>query len=287
MATQNTLDYGTAPTRLRKWRRHLFWLAILGVVIGVGLLTKPIAERWYTQWRYEREMARWYAEVANEVPPEHALRFAKRWQDLNSARLATSQMQVVGWVNDYPTDPSLKGLPYISGDRILYGRSSNGAVFSGELASPAGARAVFMIFPMTFPSHFVASGNPSVGTAFFAAPLPAPRSADHVFSFSIVCVAKSADGVWHTAVTNSASLLTANPGDVRMYAGTRDPRDPSKFKIPFDVGGATGWIDGALVPGPKNAKDSKDAVVESMLNSTINFVVRYSPAPSTTQAGFQ
>src|SRR5262249_19716208 len=76
----------------------------------------------------------------------------------------------------------------------------------------------------------------------------------------------------------------ASPGEIRIFAGQVDPKDASRFSIPFEARGRKGWIDCQFVDGESSSKDPAMAKIDSEVNAGVEFSIRMEPAPSTQPA---
>lgn len=250
MAWPTTLDYGTQPTRLRKWRRRLFWVGLATAVLAVGLLVLPLADHEYQQWKYRHAMVQWYAKVANFTAPERELEYFGG-PEFN---LASQYGSGSGW-SARQGDLLLWGMPPDPRPNTARFGGNAGSIFASEMKTQMGGKAVVLIIPTNRP----------VGA----------------LNFAVCCFVRTSRGVKETSTPYIVPMPGLQPQQVRLRTGQRDPQDGSRFSIPMSINGAGGWIDGVVLPGPSASSDPKIAIEESMLNSTINFTVRMGTVPAT------
>lgn len=247
VADKPQLDYApTLPWRRTRLARLLFALLLLVVVVGAGILAYPRVREQLQVLEWQRRC------MAAPVPP------------------GTLVLEDRDWL--FPSGTGSAGVPFVW--RSLYGAisppglNSASTLFLQDMRTPAGRRRL-------------------VAVDIDRPPMWRPWREPYVLNLSARVVRPGVGMLRPTVVsTTSHSVTVANsplqerePGrHLRVYAGTRDPKDASHFTFTYEAGGEAHVVDGWL-------RDDDTVVLETRTESTPTPPAPASPASPRTSAG--
>jgi hypothetical protein len=251
------LDYGCSPPR---WRRRRTWItaAILVVVALSVLTTWRHAKQWYHQWVYRREAARWYAQAANWVELPTKLKYTENPIDAPRGKFLRSY-SVAGSPNI-----GFKSFGGSSVERLpLF--DASGRLFLA--ASPD--EVMFFMHERTTANdvtRLIAINDPHFAGDYFGV------------NCNVIGLLNGDYRVLRGGWRRLDMTAICGPGEIRVFAGQPDPKDRSRFSIPFEAHGRRGWIDGVFKPGPGVFNDPAKARSYADENSNIELSIRMESA---------
>ena len=197
------ISYGTRPSRTRRWARRLRWPAVLALVGVTAFWWGPPAWR-RVQHRY------WFERCASHTAPAD---------------------RVVWQIWDGPPGRVRGEKPYLPREWAeFYARSSppgpkaHGNVFLGERRTPSGRRLLVAVDSLPDPVtwYHQASRNPKLLVrAFTPGAFPAlPKQ----------------------VIDAKTTVKLPGRGMASLFAGQRDPNDPTHFVIPYGGGELHRWV---------------------------------------------
>ncbi len=264
-----TLSYGRRAPAWR--RRRVIVPAVIGVaVIVAGWMTSSRVAAWYELWSYRHEAARWYAAACNFSEPPTKLKYTENPADAPRG----------GFVHSYS----------VSGSNVTTGAASYGGstverlpLFTGDgkpILAAAPDQAMLFV-------HLRTSAHGL--TRLIAVERPIFDGKILRFPFNEIGLLKGDYRILRGGTVTIDMSGIAAPGEIRIFAGQPDPKDASRFSIPFEARGRRGYFDGVFTVGSHSSPDPASAKVEEEINSVVEMTVRMEatstrPAAATAPA---
>ena len=258
--TAHQLSYGTQPPSFRRWLRLFYLSGVLIAIVAGGWVAKDAIAHRFAKYQYGRQADRWYPRVVSRMEAPAVLKYTENPSDAPYG--FTSSVGGVGF-EIRGQDPAIDRLPMFNGrgDPIL----SNDwcIVFAHERTNSTGLTRLLMV-----------SMNPWQGGKIWLSTYQIVRHTGGTLQ-GMIGMLKST-GNWF----DMSGFAT--PGSLRVFSGQPDPKDASRFYIPFESNGRHGRICGVFVAGDVFSKDPHDAAVETEMNSDVHWTVTLD-APATTR----
>lgn len=259
------LTYGRqAP----KWRRKRYWVlgGIVIVSLAVGFLVRQRVKSWYDLWVYRQEAARWYASALNWSEPPTKLKYTENPADAPGSKFLRfynngGTTRLIGFKTFGGAPQECRPMFNTYGQPILARGPDEIMLFLHQRTTPGGlTRLVAACSP-----HFDLSAPPGKSLLGIDTNLIGPLNGDY----------RILKGNYRLIDMTGV----AAPGEIRIFAGQCDPKDASRFSIPFEARGKFGLIEGQFIDGPSFSKDPANAKLESEINSGIELTVRMIKPP--------
>jgi hypothetical protein len=260
------LSYGRQAPVYRRRKTILLALLLIGVIAG-GYFAKPRVEYAYYMWNYRRDAARWYAASLTWVEPPTMLKYTENPAD---GRNGTFDRAYRKQGSTTRTGYQSFGGAFVERLPLFYG--------DGRPALTGSPDQVMLIM------HQRTTADGSIKRLIAVSN---PRFDGNNLGLQIDQIG-ALNGEYRVLRGGHRKIdMTgiAGPGEIRIFAGQPDPADISRFSIPFEARGQTGFIDGVFQLGRSFSKDPAQAKIEAEANADVALSIRMAPAATqhTTQ----
>jgi hypothetical protein len=256
-----TLGYGRQAPAWRR-RRIIVPIVIVAAVLVAGWMTWSRVAAWYELWSYRREAARWYAAACNWSEPPRKLKYTENPADAQGGKFVhsyrVSGSNVTTGSESYGGSP-VERLPLFTGDGkpILAAAPDEAMLFMHLRTNAHGLTRLIAVEKPVFDGKILR------------------------FPFNEIGLLKDDYRILRGGTVELDMTGIAAPGEIRIFAGQPDPKDASRFSIPFEARGRRGYFDGVFTVGPHFSKDPASAKVEEEMNSVVELTMQM--APTSTQ----
>jgi hypothetical protein len=255
------LTYGRQAPAWRRRRTFVIASIVLAAILGGWLAPRQIREVYYLG-NYRREAKRWYTAALIWTEPPTKLKYTENPADSPNGsfpRLYMPQgsIKMTGFKSF--GGGFVERRPLFSGGRqVLFGTADDCMLFMHARTTTGGelTRLIAVGRP-TFRGNLMGVDCDQIG--LLKGEYRILRGGYKQIDMTGICAA----------------------GEIRVFAGQPNPKDPSRFSIPFEARGRKGYIDGVYQTGESFSDDPAKARAEMEINSDIVLTIRMLPATTT------